>query len=143
MKAAYFRAVPSALQFLPPAILTPDSPAPLSRTHWTLLILNHDGCRTLLSHRLPCTCDTLLLPGEQAGAATQLIQARQVISAGLSSRNSITFSSLRSSGALVCVQRTLLRLDGSLLEPQEFLFSGTVLPPEEQLLLFGLQLLLG
>ena len=96
----------------------------------------------VLTHRISCTCRTLLLPGTESGAVTQLVQAQQVVSAGCAQQNSITFSSLQTGTPLICVQRTLLRRDGSEIEPQEFLLAEIPLPPEEQLLLFGTQLLL-
>lgn len=140
--AAYFSAYPQTRSLLPEAVRTPYTADALRLHHWQILVLNHGGCHSLLTHRVPCTCDTLLLPEAQAGAVTQLVAARQVISAGLSPRCSLTFSSFQSSGALVCVQRTLLRGDGSVLDPQEFLLPPLQLPVEEQLLLFGLQMLL-
>ena len=141
-KAVFFLAAPDCRPFLPRSLCTPGVPESLGSTHWDLLILNRDGCRTLLSRRIACSCDTLLLPGDTAASITQLVQASQVISAGLSARNSITFSSLRPENTLVCIQRTLLRTDGSALEPQEILRTPLPLSAEEQLLLFGLQLLI-
>lgn len=114
----------------------------LTHAHWDLLVLNHNGCRTLLAQRIHCSCNTLLLPASPAGAATQLVSAQQIIEAGLSPRCSVTFSSLQNSGSMVCIQRTLRRKDGSVLEPQELPFPPLPLPAEEQLLLFTLRLLL-
>lgn len=141
-KVGFFLPTPECRPFLPRSLCIPDVPESLSSIHWDLLILNHGGCRTLLSRRIACSCGTLLLPGDTAASITQLVQAHQVISAGLSARNSITFSSLRPENALVCIQRTLLRTDGFVLEPQEILCSPLPLPPEDQLLLFGLRFLI-
>lgn len=141
-KAAFFHAAPDFRQFLPHSLCIPDTPESLRSSHWDLLVLSRSGCRILLSRRIACSCGTLLLPGDTTATITQLVQARQVIGAGLSSRNSITFSSLRQENALVCIQRTLLRTDGSAVEPQELLRPTLPLPAEEQLLLFGLQLLI-
>ena len=140
--AAFFLAAPDCHQFLPHDLCLPDTPEPLGSIHWDLLALNHSGCRALLSQRIACSCSTLLLPGDTAAAITQLVRAHQVIGAGLSVRNSITFSSLQQENALVCIQRTLLRINGSTLEPQEILLPVLPLPAEEQLLLLGIQLLL-
>ncbi len=140
--AAFFLSAPDFHPFLPRTLYIPDTPEVLGSLQWELLALNRSGCRILLSQRIACSCGTLLLPGDTAAAITQLVQARQVISAGLSSRNSITFSSLHTENALVCIQRTLIRTDGAALEPQEILLPALPFPAEDQLLLFGLQLLL-
>lgn len=140
--AAFFLAVPDYRQYLPPSVDLPDTAESLRSVYWDLLALDRRGCRTLLSQRTVCSCGTLLLPGDTAASITQLVQARQVIGAGLSARNSITFSSLQAEHALVCIQRTLQRTDGSAVEPQEFLRPALPFPAEEQLLLFALHLLL-
>ncbi len=140
--AAFFRSTPDFYPFLPPILCVPDTPETLGSLYWDLLALSRTGCRALLSHRISCSCGTLLLPGDDAASITQLVQANQIISTGLSARNSITFSSLRPEDALVCIQRTLIREDGISLEPQEILRPALPLPAEDQLLVFGLQLLL-
>ena len=141
-KAAFFLASPEHRPLLPPEISFPGAKATLPDTRWDLLALNHVGCRTLLANRIACSCKTLLLPGNAATAITQLVQANQVVSTGLSPLCTITFSSLMDSQALVCIQRTLIRPDGTELEPQELPMPLPSLPPEEQLLLLGMQLLL-
>lgn len=122
--------------------MIPDAANTLADTHWDLLVLNIAGSHALLTQRVHCTCDTLLLPDTSSGTVTQLISARQIIEAGLSPRCSVTFSSLQSTVSMICIQRTLRRSDGVLLEPQEIPFPPLPLPADEQLLLFTLRLLL-
>ena len=64
-------------------------------------------------------CGTVLLPGS---AAQQLdgLQARSAVSYGLSGRDTITVSSAEGRRLWVAVQRDLVRLDGTVLERQEF-----------------------
>ena len=140
-KAAYFSAA-QAQPFLPASVLAPNAANVLAHAHWKLLVLNPAGIRTLQAQRVRCTCDTLLLPSSPSGSVTQLVSARQIVEVGLSPRCSVTFSSLQSTGSMVCIQRTRRRADGSLREPQELLFPPLPLSAEEQLLLFALRLLL-
>ena len=140
MKAAYFHALRSAARPLS-GFAAPNTPEEVGCVLWDVLALNREGCRRILDRRLPCRCGILLLPGSGSGSLGQLIQARSVVSVGFSLRDTITFSSLRDSGGVACLQRTLLFPDGSSLDPQEFLLPASPLPPEEQLLLLGLRLL--
>jgi len=88
-------------------------------------------------------CETVLLPGT---AAHQLnaVRARSAVSYGLSGRDTITLSSAEGRWLWVAVQRELVRLDGTVLERQEF----PVSVPEgmdglQMLALAGAMLLLG
>jgi len=83
-------------------------------------------------------CRLLLVPGEFRPDLA-CIQAETVISCGLSPRDSLTLSSLRS--PVLCVQRSLPRLDGTAVEPQEFPLPPLPGPVEEMLPLLGLRLL--
>lgn len=140
MKAAYFHALRSAAPPLS-GLAVPNTPEEVGCVVWDVLALNREGCRRILDKRISCRCGILLLPGGGAGSLGQLIQARSVVGVGLSLRDTITFSSLRDSGGVACLQRTLPRPDGSSLDPQEFLLPASPLSPEEQLLLLGLRLL--
>lgn len=115
----------------------------LERTHWDLLALSTSGCRGLERSGIFCGCGTLLLPGGQDFSILSRIRAECVISAGMSARDSLTFSSLGENGAVLCVQRTLPRPDGATVEPQELLLPPPLLPPEDALILLGMWLLLG
>ena len=63
-----------------------------------------------------------------------------MITCGLSPRDSLTLSSLTE--PVLCVQRSLPRPDGAVIEPQEFPLPSLPGPPEELLPLLGLRLLL-
>ena len=107
---------------------------------WDLLALLPDA-RALLPRA--ARAGTLLLCGGAPPPRT--VGASQVVGYGLSPRDTLTCSSLRSRGRIVCLQRSVLTLRGALIEPQEFLLpeAWDALPPEEALFLAGLSLLLG
>ena len=63
-----------------------------------------------------------------------------MITCGLSPRDSLTLSSLTE--PVLCVQRSLPRPDGAVIEPQEVPLPPLPGPPEELLPLLGLRLLL-
>lgn len=88
-------------------------------------------------------CDTLLLPGRSDPAAVRAIAPRQVIGYGLSPRDTLTLSSLAAGRALLCIQRSVLTLHGTLLEAQEVPLPQhlAALPGEQALLLAGIELL--
>lgn len=64
-------------------------------------------------------CETVLLPGS-ATHQLSMLQARSAVSYGLSGRDTITMSSAEGRRLWVAVQRDLVRLDGTVLERQEF-----------------------
>ena len=84
-------------------------------------------------------CRILLLPGGCPLELAAQVHAERVITYGLSSRDSLTLSSLEA--PVLCVQRTLPRPDGGVVEPQEFPLSNLPAPAEELLPLLGLRLL--
>ena len=120
---------------------TPFSSLPeASGKKWDLIALSR-RCGDKSSAGLSARC--LLLPGDNATPSAVSIPAQQLVIYGFSPRNTITLSSFNGSGRLLCLQRSVITLDGTLLEPQEFplseFFSG--LSDEDSLLLGGLLLL--
>lgn len=111
--------------------------AELPEQSWDLLALTQAGCRFLSGEAV--SCRTLLVPGDCPPGLLARLQAEAVISYGLSPRDSLTLSSLTE--PVLCIQRTLVRPDGGLVEPQEFPLSGLPGPAEELLPLLGLRLL--
>ncbi len=106
---------------------------------WLILALTVEGCRCLkgaVSSAL--SCRLLLVPGEFPECLTN-IHAETVITYGLSSRDSLTLSSLAE--PLLCIQRALPRLDGTAVDPQELPLPPLPGPAEELLPLLGLWLL--
>ncbi|MCI5498195.1 MAG: hypothetical protein MR419_01485 [Clostridiales bacterium] len=89
----------------------------------------------------PLPCRVLLLPGSLAHLA-QAIPAAWVVSYGLSSRDTLTLSSLAS--PCLTLQRELVTLSGDCLEPQEFPLPHRPQGSPLHLLAWaGVQLLLG
>ena len=84
-------------------------------------------------------CRVLLLPGGSPLELASLADTECLITYGLSNRDSLTLSSLEE--PVLCVQRTLPRPDGSVVEPQELPLNGLPAPAEELLPLLGLYLL--
>jgi hypothetical protein len=103
---------------------------------WSLLTLTPTGCLRL-GDRKP-VCRLLLAPGDCPERLSG-IQAETVVTYGLSSRDSLTLSSLAE--PLLCVQRVLPRLDGTTVDPQEIPLPPLPAPAEELLPLLGLRLL--
>jgi len=64
-------------------------------------------------------CGTVLLPGSESGLLEN-IQAKSAVSYGMSGRDTITLSSREERHMWVAVQRELVRLDGTVMERQEF-----------------------
>lgn len=81
-----------------------------------LLVVAPEACLSALGG---VECETVLLPGT---AAHQLgvLRARSAVSYGLSGRDTITLSSAEGRRLWVAVQRELVRLDGTVLDRQEF-----------------------
>lgn len=123
--------------WLPPGVCRLEREEALYEQSWDLLALTAEGCRRL--GRGSVRCGTLLVPGDCPLELLAEITAEQVISYGLSPRDSLTLSSL--SEPVLCVQRTLLRPDGETIEPQEFPLPPLPAPPAELLPVLGLRLL--
>nr|WP_326125524.1 hypothetical protein [uncultured Oscillibacter sp.] len=134
MEGAIFDCPALWLRHLPPGVLGAESPAGLAGRTWDLLALTRRGRAAL--GRAEVSCRTLLIPGDSPPP----LRAETVITCGLSSRDSLTLSSLTE--PVLCVQRHLPRPDGAVIEPQEFPLPSLPGPPEELLPLLGLRLLL-
>lgn len=120
-------------KWLPPGILQADTAETLTRRTWEILALAGEG-----GVRREITCRVALVPGSGCGALTGL-RAQTLVTWGLSSRDSLTLSSL--SEPVLCVQRALLRPDGGVVEPQELPLPRLPAPAEQMLPLLGLWLL--
>lgn len=133
MEGAIFDCPAQWQEHLPPGVLGAESPAGLTGRTWDLLALTRRGRAAL--GRAEIFCRILLIPGD----APPPLGAETVITCGLSPRDSLTLSSLRS--PVLCVQRLLPRPDGALVEPQEFPLPPLPAPAEELLPLLGIKLL--
>jgi len=116
-------------------------PADAAGRRWDLLALT----RTAAAARpFPegLVTRTLLLPGDESDPA-RAVRACQVIGYGFSPRDTLTLSSFTGAEPLLCVQRSVLTLRCSLIEPQELPLSPALhgLSAEQALLLSGLRLL--
>ena len=133
MESAIFACPAAWKPLLPIDVKIVSGAAALAERSWDLVALTPDGLRMAEAIR----CRLLLAPGE-CGVLSQ-IQAERVVTYGLSPRDSLTLSSLQE--PVLCVQRTLPRLDGGVIEPQELPLSYLPFPAEELLPLLGLRLL--
>jgi len=125
--------------FLPPGTRRVRRAEELEEHLWPLMALTAGGCRALAEGRgRVLVCRVLLAPGEFRPALAG-IRAETVISYGLSPRDSLTLSSLAE--PVLCVQRSLPRLDGTAVEPQEFPLPPLPGPVEAMLPVLGLRLL--
>ena len=134
MEGAIFDCPALWLEHLPPGVLGAESPAGLAGRTWDLLALTRRGRAT--RGRAAGTGRVPLIPGDSPPP----LRAETVITCGLSPRDSLTLSSLTE--PVLCVQRSLPRPDGAVIEPQEFPLPSLPGPPEELLPLLGLRLLL-
>lgn len=106
---------------------------------WDLCALSPEGAEQMAERKIRCR--TLLVPER---AYRNIWQARQVVSYGLSGRNSLTLSSMDGPGVL-CVQRALVDCRGRTVEEQELPLPEAWRECEvwEKLLLAGVWLLKG
>lgn len=150
MDAAIFECPTEWESLLPPGTWRVRRAEGLAERAWPVLALTPGGCRAAAAYRaLPespaaaacravAACRVLLAPGD-CPAVLDLVQAGTVISYGLSPRDSLTLSSLTE--PVLCVQRALPRLDGTVVDPQEFPLPPLPGPAEAMLPLLGLRLL--
>lgn len=105
---------------------------------WDLLALAPDAADSPFSGQL--RVGSLLLPGDSDPIFALRLRPKQVIGYGLSPRDTLTLSSFT---GLLCLQRSLLTLGGTLLEPMELPLPSALssLPEEDALLVAGLRLL--
>ena len=141
MDAAIFDCPMEWVRLLPRGVCPIRRDRELTEHIWPLLALTPKGCQALAENQADdgkITCRLLLAPGELQALPPRL-QAETVISYGLSPRDSLTLSSLRS--PVLCVQRALPRPDGVVIDPQEFPLPPLPGPAEAILPLLGLRLL--
>ncbi len=107
---------------------------------WQLLALAPDALRADIPPGL--RAENLLLPGNSAPAAALRLCTGQIVGYGFSPRDTLTLSSFTGEERLLCLQRSLLTLGGTLLEPQELPLPSALaaLPPEAALLAAGVRL---
>lgn len=134
MNAAIYGCPTAWEAWLPAGTRRLQSAEELAEQVWPLLALTPSGCKSAGRGR----CRILLAAGD-CRCALEEIEAETVVSYGLSPRDSLTLSSLRS--PVLCVQRALPRLDGTVIDPQEFPLPPLPGPAEELLPLLGLRLL--
>ena len=90
---------------------------------------------------MPISCACLLVEGTCPAELLSSVKTAYVVTYGMSPRDSLTLSSLRE--PVLCVQRALTALDGTVIEPQDIPLSlhWSRLPPETLLLAAGAWLL--
>lgn len=120
-------------KWLPPGILHVDEAEKLPEREWEILAFAKAG---IAGRKM--VCRVALVPGNGCGGLLGL-QADTLVTWGLSSRDSLTLSSL--SEPVLCVQRALPRPDGGVVEPQELPLPRLPAPAEQMLPLLGLWLL--
>ena len=111
--------------------------AELSEQTWGILLLPPGTVRG--RQEVPISCACLLVEGTCPAELLSSVKTAYVVTYGMSRRDSLTLSSLRE--PVLCVQRSLIRPDGTVIEPQELPLGELPLPPEQMLPLLGLQLL--
>ena len=121
--------------WLPPQVRRLRTAGEAEQTHWRLLALTPEGCGQMTSIH----SDILLIPGGQGSGGLRNLHSEYVVTYGLSRKDSLTMSSLER--PMLCVQRSLFRMDGGVIEPQEIPLPPLPYPAEELLPLFGLYLL--
>ena len=137
MDAAIYDCPMEWARFLPPGTRRARRSGELAEHIWPLLALTPEGCRALSEENGGrIVCRLLLAPGDLRAVP---VQAETVVSYGLSPRDSLTLSSFTE--PVLCVQRALPRMDGKIIEPQEFPLPPLPGPAEALLPLLGLYLL--
>lgn len=139
MDAAIFDCPMDWGRFLPPGTRRVRRAGELAEHIWPLLALTPEGCRALAeAGGREIVCRLLLAPGDLPALPAR-VRAETVVSYGLSPRDSLTLSSLTE--PVLCVQRTLPRPDGGVVDPQEVPLPSLPAPAEALLPLLGLRLL--
>lgn len=141
--AAFFGGNASLPAPLPAGVEQLHAVQALTGKRWEVLSLTAAGCQALSEvPEVICVCGTVLLPDEWSDLTARQVRAERVISCGLSSRDTLTLSSMGEQDAVVCVQRALIRPDGAEVEPQELPVGRMSGSPEDLLAVVGLGLLL-
>ena len=137
MECALFHCPAEWRPWLPPGVRGLERKAELAQAVWDLLALTPSGLLSLDKGLVRCRI--LLLPGGSPPELVPLANTECLITYGLSTKDSLTLSSLEA--PVLCVQRTLPRPDGNVVEPQELPLGSLPAPAEEFLPLLGLRLL--
>ena len=137
MECGLFECPKAWRSLLPPGARGVERKEELAQVVWDLMALTPSGLLQLEKGLLHCRI--LLLPGGTPLELAALADAEYLITYGLSGKDSLTLSSLEA--PVLCVQRTLPRPDGGMVEPQELPLYGLPAPAEELLPLLGLYLL--
>lgn len=87
-------------------------------------------------------CRTVLLPGS-AGPLARSLRAERAVSYGMDRKDTLTVSSLNEKQICVALQRSLIRLDGTVVEEQEIVLPYAGELPELVLARVGVELLVG
>ena len=109
----------------------------LSAQRWGTLLLPPGTAGAIQG--VPVSCACLLVEGGCPAELLSSVETAHVVTYGMSPRDSLTLSSLQE--PVLCVQRSLTRPDGTVIEPQELPLGELPLPPEQMLPLLGLRLL--
>lgn len=133
MESAIFACPASWERRLPPEVRRLQKAEELTERTWDILVLPSG------SEAVEARCRTLLLPGDCPPERIARVAAAQVVTCGLSPRDTLTLSSFAE--PVLCVQRALTRPDGAVIEPQEFPLPKLPAPAAEILPLLGLKLL--
>lgn len=104
---------------------------------WGILLLPPGTVRAI--QEVPISCACLLVEGTCAAELLASVRTTHIVTYGLSPRDSLTLSSLRE--PVLCVQRSLQRPDGTIIEPQELPLGTLPMSAEQMLPLLGLWLL--
>ena len=115
----------------------PQRAEELSEQAWGILLLPPGTVRAI--QKVPISCACLLVEGNCPVELLSSVKTAHVVTYGMSSRDSLTLSSLQE--PVLCVQRSLIRPDRTVIEPQELPLRELPLPPEQMLPLLGLRLL--
>lgn len=91
MEGVIFCCPPAWRKLLPPGVLGAERAEALAEQYWPLLVLTRRGCGELGD--TAALCRVLLVPGD-CTAPLERITAETVVTYGLSSRDSLTLSSL-------------------------------------------------
>ena len=117
--------------WLPPRVRCLRTAGEAEERHWRLLALTPEGFGQMTSIH----SDILLIPGGEGSRCLGNLCSEHVVTYGLSRKDSLTMSSLER--PMLCVQRSLPRIDGGVIEPQEIPLPPLPCPVEELLPLLG------
>jgi len=137
MEDAIFKLQVSGWPWIHPETRLLKTVAELEEKKWRILVLTSGELHYLKGMRV--RCDYLVIPGNCPSDILINLSADHVVTYGLSPRDTLTLSSLAC--PVLCLQRSLPRLDGTILEPQEFPLPEMPFPAEEMLPVLGVWLL--